>query len=484
MVKKIISGILAAIILIAPASVNSFAKGLPDYTMTEAEWNEYWQANKDNNRQISLTPGADATKLNFNWHSELKLGVPAVRISKSRDMSGYREFRGYFTPAEIGEQTNRVTACGLEENTVYYYTYGFIGESFSEPTLYRTLGTAGFKAMYIGDIQCGFDDDGYANVDAGRWNTILSSALRDNDDISLILSLGDNTQHGDNKYEWAGTLAPKALRTVPIATVVGNHDNKGHNYQYYVNNPNSYWGTTGSIVGRSYYFRYGDVLFICLNANSYNVIDIYNCVEKAVSENTDAKWRVMMMHHDVYGTGHHARKDESLLMQDVYSAICDKFGIDVCLAGHDHLYGRSFFMYDDKKVDMDYTANKVTDPTGTLYLTAASGSAKNRVYEDYIKNEWIAFDYMTDEFIYSTVEFTENTFNVSTYDIEGRLIDTYTIEKTNFDYPEVDTDDNLIFDTDALVRILRTNTGEYFVIFEYLFKVIGVAVSILPVLFK
>ena len=214
------------------------------------------------------------------------------------------------------------------------------------------------------------------------------------------------------------------------------------------------------------------------------MFDQYDLIEKAVIANPDAKWRVLMMHHDVYGTGHHARSDESLLMQAAYSAMCDKFGIDVVLSGHEHYYGRSYFMYDNKKVDMDYTANTVTDPKGTLYLTSASGSGKNLYYDEYIKNEWVNFDYMTKESVYSTVEFTDTTFNVSTYDLDGKLIDTYTIVKTDSSYPEVDESDNLLFGTNAVDRILRTFTGKFYVIFEYLYKVIDFIKSYIPKLYK
>ncbi len=484
MFKKTIASVMAAVMLICAFSVNSFAKTLPDYTMSDSEWNAYWEENKTNSSQISLTPGADESKLNFNWHSETKLSIPKVRISKNADMSEYKEFCGYATPAEKGWQTNRVTATGLEENTVYYYSYALLGEEFSEPVMYRTLKKDSFKALYIGDAQCNLDESGYADTDAKNWNNLLSSALRDNDDISFVLHCGDQTQTGDNMLQWAGTLSPKALRSIPIATTVGNHDKKGYNYQYYVNNPNSYWGTTPSPVGRGYYFTYGDVLFVSVNSTQYNVFDQYDLIEKAIIANPDAKWRVLMMHHDVYGTGHHARSDESLLMQAAYSAMCDKFGIDVVLSGHEHYYGRSYFMYDNKKVDMDYTANTVTDPKGTLYLTSASGSGKNRYYDEYIKNDWVNFDYMTKESIYSTVEFTDTTFNVSTYDLDGKLIDTYTIVKTDSSYPEVDESDNLLFGTNAVDRILRTFTGKFYVIFEYLYKVIDFIKSYIPKLYK
>ncbi len=475
MVKKIVSLTMAAVIFLSIFSFRVCASALPDYRMSDSQWDEYWNEVKDDNTQILLSPGADETKLNFSWHSQTGLYIPVVRISKNADMSGYKEFKGFFTPAEKGQQTNRVTVSGLEENTVYYYTYSVYKDTFSEPEIYRTLSPERLKAIYIGDAQCDVREDGYANIDAKNWNTLISNAVNNNPDTAMILHLGDQTQHGDNALEWAGTLSPKVLRNIPFATTVGNHDKKGHNYQFYVNNPNSYYGYTPSTTGRGYYFTYGGVLFVSINSTQYNVFDQYNLVEKAVAENPDTKWRVLMLHHDIYGTGHHARDNESLLMQAYISAICDKFNIDVCLSGHEHFYGRSYFMYDNNVVDMDYSTNEAVNPKGTLYLTAASGSGKNRNYDEYIHNDkWICFDYMTPDMIYSTVEFTDSTFNVSTYDMDENIIDTYTIVKTKDNSPEVNPADNLLFGTNTIDRILRTFTGEYYVIFRVVYKVVDI----------
>ncbi len=471
MLKKSLSAIMAFVMLLCAFSVSAGA--------SSSDWDTYWESVKADNTQISLTPGADISKLNFNWHSETRLTIPKVRISKNEDMSDYAEFCGIITPAEKGEQTNRVSVSGLEEDTVYYYTYSLGKDNFSQPVKYHSPSSDSFKALYIGDIQCASDDDGYANTDAGNWNTLLNTALEYNDDISMIISCGDQTQNGDRKNQWAGTLAPKAMRSLPIATTVGNHDKKGYNYQFYVNNPNSYYGTTPNFVGRPYYFVYGNVLFISVNSNQYNVFDQYSLIEKAISENPDVKWRVIMMHHDIYGTGHHARSDESLLMQAAYSAMCDKFDIDVVLCGHEHLYGRSYFMYDNKPVDMDYTVNSAVNPEGTLYLTAASGSGKNRYYDDYIKNDaWVYFDYMTKDIIYSTVEFTEDTFTVKTVNLDNELIDSYTITKTVDTHEDIDTSENLLFDTNVIDRILRNFTGEYYLIFQVLYRIADVFKSV------
>ena len=472
--RKIIS-VLLIVTLFAGCiglSVNA-ADGLllPDYTMTDAEWDKYWSTVEGDNTQIALTPGADASELNFNWHSERKAAVPMVKIADNEKMDNAKTFYGYCTLADNGQQTNRVTAKGLEENTKYYYSYSLGKDNWSEPTFYITRSTDSFKALLVGDIQCSAVDDGTGYKDATNWNTTLNTALKKYPDTSFIISCGDQTQTGTSAVEWAATLSPKAMRNLPMATTIGNHDHKGSTYQHYVNNPNSQLVST-SKTGTPYWFRYGDVLFVVFNTTNVNVFESHALAERAILANPDAKWRVAVFHHDIYGTGHHAIDNDNYMLQGVYSAILDKFEFDLAFDGHEHYYGRSYNMLNNEKVDLDYTSNKVTAPDGTLYITTASASGKNRVYDEPYHHSWINYSYMSPELIYCEVEFTESTFNLKTYTVEGdKLIDEYTIEKTDFTYSDIDASQTL-FSTDALNRVLKHFMGKYYVIFEVFDKVV------------
>ncbi len=475
MSKRLLSALLALTVIIGCFGVTGSAAELllPDYTVTDAQWNEYWETVKGDNTQISLTPGADITELGFNWHSEISLKKPTVRMSENADMSDYVEFVGKASLAETGQQTNRVTATGLKENTKYYYTYSLGGESWSEPEFYRTLSDEAFKAILISDIQVDAGEDGYGYNDTFKWNTMLTHALKNNLDTSFIISCGDQTQHGDNANEWAGTLAPQALRNIPMSTCIGNHDNKGTNYKHYVNNPNNYDSVIPNLCGDSYYYRYGDVLFVNFNSTSLNIFATYSVAEKAIAENPDAKWRVAILHHDIYGTGHHAIDDDNYLLQGIFSAVLDKFDFDIAFTGHEHFYGRSYNMKNNEIVPLDYDKNSVTDPDGTLYITTGSASGKNRIYDEPYAHPWLKFSYMSEELVYSTVEFDSDTFKLKTYTVEDdKLIDEYEITKTVFDYPQVDTDENILTGTNAFGRVLNHFLGEFYVVVEVLSKAV------------
>ena len=109
MFRKSLSLIMTGVMLFCCLCINTSAAGVSDYSMTDAQWDEYWEENKDNFFQMQLYVGADETELNFCWHSEKTGEKPVVRIGISENMEVYSEFTG--TYKKHGEwQANYVTA--------------------------------------------------------------------------------------------------------------------------------------------------------------------------------------------------------------------------------------------------------------------------------------------------------------------------------------------------------------------------------------
>ena len=195
--KRLVSVLLILTLISGCLGLNISASDgllLPDYTMTEAQWDEYWSTVEGDNTQIALTPGRDETELNLNWHSERKAAVPMVKVADNAAMENAKLFYGYSTLADNNQQTNRVTVTGLEENTKYYYSYSLGKDNWSEPEFYIARSADCFKALLVGDIQCSAVDDQTGYTDASNWNRLLNTALRNNPDTSFIISCGDQTQ--------------------------------------------------------------------------------------------------------------------------------------------------------------------------------------------------------------------------------------------------------------------------------------------------
>lgn len=416
-----------------PAALGASAP-LPDFTQTQQEWDGYWEAVKDEFGQIALTPGADETELNFAWCSKLAAGGAAVRIGRSPDLRDARTFYASFRVAAPPYRTNLVTVTGLEENTVYYYTYGTDG-TWSEPAMYRTGTSNAFEALFVTDVQISSAEKGSAVLsgDARGWDHTLNTALSTHPDIRFVLSGGDQTNSGNHESEYAAFLAPPALRSLPVATAVGNHDwMKLHN-RYHFNNPNEVLSPINAVFGRDYYFAYGNALFIVLDTNNHNALDHYDAVKAAVQARPDAMWRIVVMHHDIYGPGHHADNEECTKLRKYLVPVFDKFEIDAVLTGHDHAYARSYQMKGNEIVQGIRTQDgKWIDPEGTVYFTGGSASA-SKFYDwyDSSKQWWLASSFQERAAVYTVLSFEGNSLTFKAYRTDtNTLIDSpYTIEK-------------------------------------------------------
>ena len=444
--------------------VSIFAVVASAENITYEQWQEYYTT--CDNTKIMLTPGADETQMNFCWHSvrDKDNSKPVIKLSKNKDMSDCAEFKGYSTFSDLPEQrVNNVTVTSLEESTTYYYTYG-TEKVQSEAETFRTNSFDSFKFLYISDAQPSYKDD--LTERAFKWNRTLESAFNSNDDISFIVNGGDVTNYGKPTEEWTAFLSPEYLRSYPMAATQGNHDKKGTTYKYYFNNPNVYLGFAPTVYGNGYYFTYGDVLFVMINSMKINIFDNYKLIKKAVEENPDTKWRVAVMHYDVYGTGHHAIQDDVIAAKRSIVPVLESYDFDIALTGHDHIYGRSYFMEDDKVVETEgYDSGSVTDPEGIIYFTqtASSGNTRAETYDF----EWLGKTVLSENDCYSTIEITDEgqLKLISVDSITGETIDTFTITKTDFTFEEKKMENGYIGE------MLEPLMGEYFVIYKVIYQI-------------
>lgn len=480
-----------------------------------AEWNAWtkeWESVATDYTQVSLTPGADETELNFAWYSKDNGQAATPVVHFGTDKNALKTFTG--TSADVdGDLTggeaydyNYVTVTGLKENTTYYYTVEKNGVQ-SDVETYRTHSFSTVKMLYVGDPQIGASkgqpqgsetlsgDSGAANTaarnDAFGWNRTLEAAVAQDPDVSFIISAGDqvNKTGQPKEEEYAGYLSADVLSYLPVATAIGNHDSLNPDYQYHFNNPNATdYGTTAA--GGDYYYSYGNGLFIVLNTNNYNVAEHKQAIAQAVASDPDAAWRIVTIHQDIYGSGLDHSDTDGMILRTQLTPIFDQYDIDVVLQGHDHTYSRSKLLYGDGQshgtyefqlnaegTDYDWdnayntqtntqiplypedgdttgetllsnfqadnhcytiettVGSTVTNPNGTLYMTANSASG-SKFYElisgqqDYIANRsqnWLPS--------WSVITMSETSFSIDTYQLTAdgkteKIDSTFTINKT------------------------------------------------------
>ena len=473
---QIIAAAMAVTVAATSAPVNIFAYGetsasstlftdtqnISDYaTWKDNVWNKKddqgnltGEGESYDSSRIILTPGKTAKDLGFAWYSQKK-GEPAVKIGKKEDLSDAQEFKGTATEINRSNQkntykaSNKVTVEGLfEENTTYYYSYtdDVKNPNWSEVQSYTTKKTTNFQTILVGDPQIGASgsqgqgtaDDINIAVDTFNWNKTLEQAKITAPNASFILSAGDQidyagTDSSDGKNvresEYAGFTYPALLRMLPLATTIGNHESKGTDYKYHYNNPNSEDGLGSTNSGSDYYFSYGNVLFISLNSNNRNTVEHRELLKKAVESNPDAKWKVVMFHHDIYGSGQPHSDTDGANLRALFAPLMDEFGIDMCLTGHDHSYARSYLMADGTAIQYDDSV--AINPEGTLYIAAGSASGSKFYKLATTKQYYIAERSNTQIPTFSTIDFSDESIVIKTYDYNGnKYADDYTLYKT------------------------------------------------------
>lgn len=415
--------------LVYPAGASPGLPTLPDFSITQEQWNDDWQEFGNINTNVCLTPGSEETQLNFAWHSNPADGLPTVKMSKNPNMSGAAVFTGTVAPADGIFNTSRVTATGMEPLTKYYYTYGNANLVFG-PFVYRTLAWDSFKFLYVNDLHAGFnpENDAVGRDKAYKIHATIDTALKLNPDISFMIAGGDQTDSGAMPQEWNGLLTSPVFRSLPASFAIGNHDKKGVTQKYYINNPNEYNALLPSPVGKENWFRYGDVLFLLFDSTNGNAADHLNFAKNAINKNLDAKWRIGVIHNDINSPGFGFLDMDNNLIRIIFTTIFDRAGLDVLLNAHSHIYGRSHFLQGGKIADWGF-GRQITNPQGTTYI---SMSAVNNVARQTLpwQNIWTAKRCRDDITTYSTFEVNEDSLKFKAFYENGQRCDAYTIKKT------------------------------------------------------
>ena len=524
-------------------------------------WEKEWETLKNDWTQISLSPGSNATELNFAWYTPKQTNddhsnanVPKLIIGEGRNMKNAKVYEAEQTAVKDEQDnngetynSNKVTATGLKENKTYYYSYDN-GNGYTKPAAYTTKSTNNFSFAFVGDQQIGSSNelkgkdtkefyDAQSNAvksDAFNWSSTLNAALEKTDDqLSFVVSAGDQIQTTKKKLpnkdaskseiEYTGYLSPEALKSLPVATTVGNHDADNANYTYHFNRTNASELGSNKVVGGDYYFKYGNALFIMLNTQDTNVAEHKQFIEQTVAANKDCKWRIVTLHQDIYGSAEHSNEPEITNLRYQLTPIFEQNDIDAVLTGHDHAYSRSKMLLGGTKAndytddefdaelekDMDAGENPTTktvapgnikndstdekdqkyltylksimdekaietvkkqgssviNPEGVLYMTAGSSSGSK--YYDLVPRQqtYIAHRWQEDVPTYSVVDVTENSLTINTYrtDNDEKIDETFSITKSKGDATSLNAE---IKASESIVKQKDAYTTESYRVFE------------------
>ncbi|MCL1872991.1 MAG: S-layer homology domain-containing protein [Clostridiales bacterium] len=366
---------------------------------------------------LTLTPGADTGKINFTWYADTAAGDKSVvKIGPAATFpEGAVEVSGTSGAASSGKLWHKISVSSLTANTSYKYCVSNDGSLFGEVYSYKTPKAESFKFAVTGDPQLttGLQDSTSSRKDestAKGWqDTVAAIAARGVDFIAGVGDQVDLTNNG-SEAEYTNFFAPDALRSLPFSPAVGNHD-RHYLFNYHYNLPNEQSFTpvvnagnasneqykTMEVAG-NYYYLYNNALFVVLNDSGYpeskevaaKYISLFDeTLQAATTAHAGQYTWLFVQHHKSTASvaDHIADTDIQYYVEAGFEKLMDEYSVDFVLAGHDHVYARSYPMLDgvlDKTgasgtVNATLTkggdgASTATNPNGTVYFTTTTGS--------------------------------------------------------------------------------------------------------------
>jgi hypothetical protein len=381
---------------------------------------------------LTIAPGSDETQLNFSWHTAAQVSSPVVRIWK-QGSSDEMTFTGTGSSAVAAWSNmyySRVTVTGLEANTAYTYQLGNGNGDWSVEYTTNTGDAASYSYLMFGDPQVSSQTYG------DNWQNTLELALTVNPNLVFMASTGDNIDTA-NAAQYGYFFTPADIfSSLPLATCMGNHEGTSANNHVFYNPPNTN-------AGQSYWYRYGDTLFMVWNTQGGTTSGMDTFLASAIAANPDATWRILNFHYDVYGQGSSHALSDGKTYRDQYVPIIDKYSIDVVFNGHDHSYSRSYPMKWSGSASTSNTQGmqpetfgtngESINPTGTVYFSLNSASGQ-KYYSLIAQQPYTAKMHQQDRPMFSIVDMTANSFTCTTYQVNTdnsiTQIDSYTIVKS------------------------------------------------------
>ena len=258
----------------------------------------------------------------------------------------------------------RVKLSGLEPNTTYKYMIISSPAGRGTSTGAYTFKTAGAKewsACIISDFH------NYSPI-PGRLEAAdkMIGKIKEYDpSMDWVLHLGDICAWGGSYSFWKNLYGMQWFRDYMWAGVNGNHDNMSRKYELtneYFRNSAAYPlnGYPGE-MGVCYWFKYGEALFIMLNNESMRTQEGLEDAQewfKSVVENNPSKYIIVCEHYQwFFGTD---GADSQIAR---WSKLFDEYGVDLALAGNNHIYVRTNALYNKEETD---------GSRGTVYIQTPS----------------------------------------------------------------------------------------------------------------
>ena len=406
-------------------------------------------ANYDVFHLVTTNPGEDAsTTIGINYHT-YKTGshIEYTLASDTKFMNAKM-----VTPTEelwsIKGETNadandtfykkeryvcRATLTNLTPCTKYKYRL-VNGEDVSNSYFFTTAGlTNDWSFVALADCQYG-------------KNKVSHNMIRTMQEIAnnpaLVVCSGDMADYGGREEEVTWFLDNPVMQDFIFASAPGDHEYWARDlsgsklfttpvvYNHTFNNPKN---GSEDMLNSNFYFYYNNVLFVMIDTDDSDTVQSTRMTkEVAWFKNTikalegTYQYLVVLGHKSIYS----AYSNDSRVFTKIrpqWYPVFDECGVDLVISGHDHMYSRTYKLYDNKVID-----NKGENRyKGTYYLDLGSSGDKTRELEQAILEDGLHVDGPDIKKLGWTlaahVEVSEENLVVTVYNQYKNVVDTFKI---------------------------------------------------------
>lgn len=360
----------------------------------------------------------------MTWRTTLPVATASVQVARAHAGSTLADEARIVTARSesvAGDASTTVwhhsaVADGLEPDTLYAYRVGD-GATWSEWSHFRTAksGAAPFRFLFFGDPQNGVKE---------YCTRVFRAGYAKAPDSAFYLIAGDivTTTILDELWGEFFYAADPLLRVMPGVSTPGNHDYgqflvRGQKtktvsplFRAHFTQPEN--GPEG-LEETAFYLDYQGVRLVSLNGNE-RVSDQVAWLEGILRDNPN-RWTLVLMHQPVYSTG---KERDNPRLRDTLLPVYDKYAVDLVLQGHDHSYGRTHRLRNNRRV--------ADGEPGTVYIVSVSGPKFYRINPMH-KDLMAKID--TGKQLYQVIEVDGSRLRYESWTVTGELYDTFTLTK-------------------------------------------------------
>lgn len=388
---------------------------------------------------VITNPGENSNnQMRISWHTDTTTSKAYVEYTKTTDSEWkkskkvdgnfYRStsWNGINTRVDTGKLTQHIIinkyAATLEKlSPKTEYMYRIVGKETSEPRYFKTTGEKTFSFAWISDYHQ------YDPIPKRLHNGMgmVSTLIEKNDGVDFVLSTGDDVAYGGSYSYWKNLFDHDNYKKYMWVTLNGNHDNMDMTNKK--NTPNFYRDTHNDPQngypgqeGVSYWFKYGNILWIILNTEDLinpAQVPIAQAWAENVIKNNPSKYIFVAQHYQWFNSKNGEYRESGFTR---WNKFFDKWGVTLALGGNEHIYCRTLPIYNQEV--------STIPGKGTVYIQAPSSDGDRGVSIDTpltSNTDKIAFRWANglQTIGGSVVTVSDKDIKIKLYDENGMLID-------------------------------------------------------------